>query len=158
MLWGNNLRPHLNSLISLYNFFFNFKCCVWVSSFVFYIYFCSFWGDYTETLKIHSNIKEVWGRRKEDKYTFKCEIYFVSFNNENLSWSRLIGYPIVLRCCGSQELLHPEKDVTCYLAISYLSSSSTSVWLFNNNFLCYYIDVYVCRYMIDRKIDRWIDR
>lgn len=51
-------------------------------------------------------------------------MYFMSFNNGNFSWNRLIGYPVVRRCCSSQELLHPEKDITCYLDISYLPSSA----------------------------------
>lgn len=103
----------------------------------FFHLFCCFRRVYTEKLKTLATWKKVWGWRKDDKYPFKCEIYFMPFNNGNFSWNRLIGYPVVLQGCSSQELRHPEKDITCCLDISCLPSSSTSVWLFNNSFLCY---------------------
>lgn len=60
--------------------------------------FLLFLGKNTEKLKITATWKEMWGWRKEDKHTFKCEMSFMSFNNGNFSWSRLIGHPVVLGC------------------------------------------------------------
>ena len=90
----------------------------WVSSFLFfYIYFYSFGGGNIKTKQPKQHKKKYEIEKKEDKIAFNCGIYSIFLHNGNFWLSRLIGYPVVLGCHSSPELVHSEKDIIWFLEV-----------------------------------------
>lgn len=117
-------------------------CLGFFSSYIFLYIFLLFFGRIYREFENPQQYERKCKGEEKTKYTFKCEIYSMSFNNGHFSGSRLIGCPAVLvTSCRSQAAGHkhasPCEGHSSFPWYFLSAFNCVSVRLFNDKCPCY---------------------